>query len=279
MGPVRKCSKCGFELTDASAPACPVCGTKIVTLPGSKIWVAALIQLIFGTTFMLVFRFPKFMIAIFGVVILIGTALSAWAKTLQGTARQNPPRPVSNPVRFKILSLGVSICSLAFLCFLLFGFVIFIDSSDRWHRYEGQPYHRADFEVEEVYYQKEFHGHDVFARGTVEGQSEWMTLGPYLNDTLHEMPHSEAELDEQVPVGTTIPIYLFPKLKGRSRLQLDEGVPPAEAYHRTAMKALNYGLLGVAISAGMIFVLSRLRRMCFVAPENSDSTGQLVAMK
>ena len=62
-------------------------------------------------------------------------------------------------------------------------------------------------------------------------------------------------------------MYFFPDLQGRSRVLLFTGVPPAEANHRAALNALNYGLLGLAVMAGLIFVLSRLRRACLIEGE------------
>jgi hypothetical protein len=87
-----------------------------------------------------------------------------------------------------------------------------------------------------------------------------MNLLPYL----HTMPHNQTELDARVPRGTTIHVYFFPDLKGRARVQVFTGVPPSEANHRAAMNALNHGLLGLAVTAGLIFVLSRLRPACLL---------------
>jgi hypothetical protein len=94
----------------------------------------------------------------------------------------------------------------------------------------------------------------------VDGQKEWMGLFPYL----HFRPHDQTELDLRVPAGTTIPVYLFPGMKGRSRVQVYTVIPPDEASRRTAMSTLSYGMFALAVTAGIIFVLSRLRRACFV---------------
>jgi hypothetical protein len=92
-----------------------------------------------------------------------------------------------------------------------------------------------------------------------------MNLVPYL----HSMPHDEAELYERVPTGTSIPIYFFPNLKGRLRVQNFEPTPTAEAYHQNAIKALKYGLGGLALTGGIIFVLLRLRAGCFEKNETA----------
>ena len=247
--------------------AAPISGTtsgaRIASRP--NLWIGALVQFAFMTTFMLVFRFPKILIAFFGVMIVLGTTLTGWAKRKQ-LAPRPPQRPLSHPTLFKVLSLGIAFCSLVLFSTLLFGFVIFLNNWNDWHRYQGQPYHRTEFVVAHTYYQRGSKGSvDAYASGIVEGQREWMGLRPYLTT----VPRSEAELDDQVPVGTSIPIYLFPAMKGRSRVRVYSDTPPAEDYRRTAMNAVNYGLGGAVLSAAVIFVLIRLRRMCFAETDSS----------
>lgn len=255
---VRKCPKCGFELTDATTKTCPICGTAIVGQAGGKIWIAALIQFAAAMTFMLAFGFPKVIIAIFGTLTLVVGLMSARAKS-RPVSRPAPQAPIKNPILYRIVSLAILLCSFVFLCILLFGFVGFMNSWDRWHRYEGQPYHRSEFIVEQVYFQRLGKGGvDAYARGSVEGQREWMGLRPYLRFT----PRSEAEVAMHVPSGTTIPIYYFPEMKGRSRVQVYEDTPPAEESHLEAVKTLNYGLVGLVVTAGIIFVLSRVLKAC-----------------
>jgi hypothetical protein len=231
------------------------------------IWLGALFQIAIMTTFMLLFRFPKFMIVPFAVFILLGTALSASLKARASTVR--PPVPqqaLAHPTLFRIVSFAIAICGLVFISSLLFGFVIFMNSWNRWHQYEGQPYHQSDFVVKQVYFQRGSKGGvDAYASGTVEGQREWMNLIPYL----HVVPRSEAQLDSLVGPGITIPIFYYPELKGRARVQFDDGVLPNEAGRLAAMNALKYGFLGLAVSAGMIFALSRLRRLCFVPTDSA----------
>lgn len=263
MVEIRKCPKCGFELTDAAAKTCPVCGATIVGPVGGKIWIGALIQFAFAMTFMLAFGFPKFMIAIFGALTLVGALVSAWAKG-RPVPRPAPQRPVRNPVLFKLLSIAILICSFVVVCIVFLGTPMFLNSWDRWHRYEGQPYHRSEFQVSQVYFQRlRKGGVDAYASGIVEGQREWIGLRPYLRFT----PRSQEEVEMHVPTGATIPIYYFPEMKGRSRVQVYGDTPPAEASHREAMNIANYGLLGLVVSVGIIFLLSRLRRLCLVPQE------------
>ena len=203
MPSIQKCPKCGFELTDTSSSVCPVCGTprhfRRPIAPGARIarcariWIGALVQFAFMTTFMLVFRFPKILIAFFGVMIVLGTALTGWAKRKQ-LAPRPPQRPLSHPTLFKVLSLGIAFCSLVLFSTLLFGFVMFVNNWNDWHRYQGQPYHRTEFVVAHTYYQRGSKGAvDAYASGMVDGKREWMSLRPYLPT----VPRSEAELDEQ----------------------------------------------------------------------------------
>lgn len=136
---------------------------------------------------------------------------------------------------------------------------MFLNSWTQWHRFEGQPYHRAEFQVTRVYYQRQRGAPDVYASGIVEGNREWMSLTPYLGTR----PHTQEELEDRVPEGTVIPIYLFSHMKGRLRVRaLSEGLP-AEPAHQMAIQVANYGLLGLAVSAGTMFLLLRIRRMCF----------------
>lgn len=245
---------------------CPLCGSNIVGPVGGQIWIGALIQFAIATVFMLAFGFPKFMIAVFGVMILTGTVISAWAKTKPQALRPAPQRPVKNPVLFKLLSLAIAVCALIVVCTLLFGFVMFMNSWDKWHRYEGQPHHRSEFQVSRVYFQRYPKGGiDAYASGTVEGHSEWMDLEPYL----HFRPRNEDELETQVPPGATISIFYFPGMKGRARVQVYGETGPAEASHRMATNVADYALLGLVVTAGVIFLLSRLRRGCFAEQEIS----------
>lgn len=244
---------------------CPMCAKSIgLGALTARRWVAALVQIALCTAFMLIFHFPRFMIVIFGAMILVATALSGLMKSKFVSSSSTPQRPVAHPTLFRILSLGVAVSSITFFAILLFGFVIFMNAFSSWQQYEGKSYHRADFEVTRVYFQRGSKGGiTVYASGTVDGQREWMGLIPYL----HTRPRNQAEADEQVPVGTSIPIYLFPDLKGQARVRIVGAVPPAEGYHRTAMDALKNSLEGLALAGVLIFVLLRLRAACFAKDE------------
>ena len=106
MTSISKCPKCGFDLT-GPASVCPMCGSRIVSPPGAKIWILMLVQIVASTAFMVAFRFPKIMIVIFVGLILVGTAASAWAKT-RPVPIPVPPKPLSSPILFRIASIGVA---------------------------------------------------------------------------------------------------------------------------------------------------------------------------
>ena len=268
----RQCSKCGLNLTDNSLMTCPQCGSNIIALPSINRWIGALLQVAFSTTFMLVFGFPRTMIAIFAGLILLGTAISSRLKPrVAGASPANPPRTILRPTLFRVLSVGIALSTFAVIVIAMFGFVIFMNDWDRWHRYEGQPYQRSEFQVVRAYYQTHTKGGtDIFASGTIDGQREWMNLEPYLRTR----PHDQNELDARVPRGTSISVYLFPGLKGRSRVQINNGVLPGEASQREAMSAMKYGLGGLSVTAFLLLVLIRLRRECFVEAQPAFSMAQ-----
>jgi len=195
-------------------------------------------------------------------MILIATAVSARLKARPTLIQPATPlKPLAHPTLFRILSFISALCVLAFVCFLLFGFVMFMDSWNRWHKYEGKHYVRADFVVKQAYYQPQRKGSaDIYASGMVEGNHEWMSLHQYVES----FPRNQAELEAAVPPGTAIDVYYFPGLKGQARVVVYDEVPPAEASRRTAMNTITYAPLGLAVSAGLIVLLSRLRRLCFV---------------
>jgi len=166
----------------------------------------------------------------------------------------------SQPVSKILLSLSIAILGFAFLICLLFGFVTFVNAHNALKRVQGQPYHATAFQVIRPYYQKSagMHGPhvSVYASGMVEGKKEWMDLVPYLK----RAPRDQAELNGSVPPGTTIPVYLFPNLKGRSRIQLIDVLPPGEASRRTETWVLRCAPLGLAVTGSLIFLLVRIRR-------------------
>jgi len=267
MPSVLKCPKCGLELADTQARQCPLCATPI--LPAAKsmnVWIIAAIQFALAATFMLIFKFPKPMIVFFGLFILVGTALSKLAKAKAAAPQPVPPK-VARPVPYGIFSFLIAICALVLFSTVLFGSVMFLNSWNRWHKYEGQPFHRADFQVGRVYFQKYSKSTDSYASGTVEGNREWMSLEPYLGFS----PHREEDLDARVSPGTVIPVYFFPDMKGRARVQVYTEEPPAETSRRMAMKELNNSLLILGAVGVTLLVLVRLRKLCVAGDGTNPS--------
>jgi hypothetical protein len=175
-------------------------------------------------------------------------------------------RPLSTtPTSVILLNLAITILGLAFLCCLLFGFVAFMNAHLAFKRVQGQPYRATTFQVTHPYYQKSrgMHGPDiaVYASGMVEGKKEWMNLVPYLKRVpADRFPQNQAELDDSVPPGTVIPVYLFPNLKGQSRIQVIDVLPPGEASRRTEMWVLRRAPAALAVLGALIFLLVRIRR-------------------
>jgi len=166
-----------------------------------------------------------------------------------------------------LLDLTIAILGLAFLVCLLFGFVSFINAHNAFKRVQGQPYHATTFQVTRPYYQKSagMHGPDVavYASGMVEGKKEWMNLVPYLKPVPRgRFPQDQAELNDSVPPGTVIPVYLFPNLKGQSRIQVIDVLPPGEASRRTETWVLRRVPVTLAVLGALILLLVRIRRFC-----------------
>jgi hypothetical protein len=159
-----------------------------------------------------------------------------------------------------LLDFIVALLSFAFFTCLLFGFVAFINAHIAYKRVEGQPYHATTFQLTRSYYQKSagMHGPDiaVYASGMVEGKKEWMNLLPYLK----RAPLDQVELNALVPPGTAIQVYLFPNLKGQSRIQVIDTLPPGEASRRMETSLLRRVPLGLAVMAALILLLLRIRR-------------------
>ena len=166
-----------------------------------------------------------------------------------------------------LLDLAIAILGLAFLSCLLFGFVIFINAHNAFKRVQGQPYHATTFQATRPYYQKSagMHGPHiaVYASGMVEGKKEWMDLLPYLKRLPRDhFPRDQADLNDSVPPGTVIPVYLFPNLKGQSRIQVIDVLPPGEASRRTEALVLRRAPVALAILGVLILILVRIRRFC-----------------
>jgi len=272
---IRKCPKCGIDVADTSAITCPMCEAPLVTLgPRRSAWLGLLIQIVFMTTFMLLFHFPKGVILFFGAFLLAVTVLSSLLRNRQGQSSPGQSIQLSRPILYRVLSAFIALGALALLAILLFGSVIFLNAWSRYQTYEGQRFERADFIVKRSYFQRGSKGSiSVYAAGTVDGLNEWMDLEPYVR------PSNNEELQESVPSGTSIPIYHFPGLKGRSRNRVYSETPPAESYHRTMMAVLSKALPAWCLIAVFVFLLIGIRKSCVrtddFRPSASNSQMQI----
>jgi hypothetical protein len=258
MEAAGKCPNCGLDLSGTQGAICPACGAQVALQARRNIWLGALVQFATIVTVLLLFRVPRLQSVFFGLFSSLAV-LAANILTRKAAVNARTRSPLPNSAGSRTVIFALLFCCLGLVCSLLFGFVVFINSWNSWHRYEGQPFHRAEFVVEQDYYQPYSKAADLYASGTVEGHQEWMDLVPYLRSKNLYQPHGRGELESWVPPGTSIPIYLFPNLKGRSRVRLYDDTPPAEAYHRAAMNAVHYSLGGVALCAVTILLLLKIR--------------------
>ena len=165
-----------------------------------------------------------------------------------------PKPPIT--VGIRLLDLMIAICGSLFVLGSLFGFVFYMNSSSREQLYQGAPYHATAFRVTSVQYHRVSAGYtDASAIGIVEGQKESMDLLPYLN----RIPQNQSQLMGWVPEGTVIPVYLFPTLRGQSRIQLIHAVPTKEWYRGRATWASNRALPVVG-AIGILAALLSLAR-------------------
>jgi hypothetical protein len=260
MAAAYRCPVCGLESDNFPAAICTQCGKNLLR-PVSRplLWLAALVQLVIVTGFMFAFHFRP-------VIVFFGLVSSLFA-LLGLRARRSAPKPLRRPVSSQpmsviLLSVTIGMLGLAFAACLIFGFVTFLNAHNAVERVQGQPYHASTFQVIRPYYQRSagMHGPDisVYASGLVEGQKEWMDLVPYLK----RAPRGQVELNDLVPPGTAIPVYLFPNLKGRSRIEVIDVLPPGEASRRTETWGLRRAPVALAVLGALILLLVRIRRSC-----------------
>lgn len=270
MSGVKQCAKCGVLLPEDSGQKCPLCGTAIAAPARRNLWRNALIQVVFSTTFMLLFRFPRVLIVAFSGLILLFTALASLLRPKAAAASvRMPSRPAKHPALVRLLEGAIALCAVVGVSIALFSAVILANAWMRWQQFKGLTYHQTEFRVVRVSIERPStaRGSPVLtASGLVDGEQEKMNLRPYLR----MMPYDQSTLEQMVPAGTSIPVYLFSGLKGKMRVQLNNGPPPAEAASQAATSVVRNGCLGLAMCCGVLFVLIRLRRMCLAEPETMD---------
>jgi hypothetical protein len=268
MAAAHQCPTCGFECDSFTDLSCPQCGRKFLRAGSFLPWLAGLAQVALVTGVMFAFHFPRPVIVFFGLATLFSTVLGLRRRRSTSPTGKPSPRPLSSqPISVILLSLAIAVLGFAFLCGLLFGLVAFLNAHNAVERVQGQPYHATTFQVTRPYYQRSagMHGPDIaiYASGMVEGEKEWMNLVPYLRrDPRDRLPQNQGEVNDVVPPGTVIPVYLFPNLKGQSRIEVIDVLPPGEASRRTEMWVLQRAPVALAVLGALIFLLVRIRRLC-----------------
>lgn len=262
MAAAYRCPACGFESDSFSDLSCPQCGKELQRSDSFSISLPRLVLavLVTGlmTSFMFAVHFPRPMIVFSGLTTFLLAALGLRRRGMSASRRplQRSPRSISAV----FLDFTIAILGLAFIGCLLFGSVIVLNAHNAVQRVQGQPYHATTFQVIRPYYQKSagMHGPyvSVYCSGIVAGKKEWMDLFPYLR----RYPRDQAELNDLVPAGTVIPVYLFPNLKGRSRIEVIDALPPGEASKRTETWVLQRAPVALAVLGTLILLLVRIRR-------------------
>jgi hypothetical protein len=269
MAAAHQCPACGFECDSLPNLSCPQCGRKFLRSSGSFLpWLAVLAQVAVVTGIMFTFHFPRPLIVFFGLAAFFSAVLGLRRRWSASPTSKPFPQPLSSqPIGVILIDLAIAILGLAFLCCLLFGLVALLNAHNAIERVQGQPYHATTFQVTRPYYQRSagMHGPDIaiYASGMVEDKKEWMNLAPYLRRAPRDpLPQNQAEVNDLVPPGTVIPVYLFPNLKGQSRIQVIDVLPPGEASRRTETWVLQRAPVALAVLGGLIFLLVRIRRFC-----------------
>ena len=267
MDALRQCPACRFESDSFPDLSCPQCGEKFTRSGVFSPWPVGLALAVLLTGFMLAFHFSRPIILLSGLASFLFSVLGLRRRLSLSASGKSSPRPLaSQPVSVTLLNITIAILGLAFLCCLLFGFVSAMNAHIAVERVEGQPYHATTFQVIRPYYQKSDGSHSmvvsVYASGMVEDKKEWMDLSLHLKRSVR----NQSELNDLVPPGTVIPVYLFPNLKGQSRIQLIDVLPPGEASRRTEMWVLRRAPVALVALGALILLSLRIRRSRILLP-------------
>lgn len=159
-------------------------------------------------------------------------------------------RNALHPRLLQVANMAVLLSGGLLLVSFIGSFVMFMNAREDAQQESVGTYRVSSFQVLQSYWQKGT-PHSVrsgagvdsptraFARGLVEGHEEWMDLIPYLTF----IPQDQATVTRAVPVGTVLPVYYNPQLRGEYRVRLLSSVLPAKANRRTAAIVLRYGIL------------------------------------
>jgi hypothetical protein len=176
-------------------------------------------------------------------------------------------RNAAHPYLLKAATFCLVLSGAFLVVSFMFSFVMFMNARESVLRESTGSYHTSTFRVLQSYWQQ---GSDLsssrpgvqrraFARGLVEGNQEWMDLGPYLV----VVPKDADTMQHAVPPGTLIPVFYNPRATGYYRVLLLGNVPPVDANKRVQAASAKYGLLCASVFGLMLFLFLRLRGMCF----------------
>ena len=189
-----------------------------------------------------------------------GIELGCYVETHCPQCRANLATRPPVTLGIRLLDLIVAVCGTLFVLGSLFGFVFYMNTSSRAQLYQGAPYHSTTFRVTSVLFYQHVspspHYTEASAIGIVEGQKESMDLIPYLG----RIPRNERQLMNWVPEGTVVPVYLFPTLKGKNRIQPIHGVPTEDWYRGLAAWSSNrvFPVVGAIGILTALLILARL---------------------
>jgi len=174
-------------------------------------------------------------------------------------------RSAAHPLLFRIVTFCPILSGAFFVVSFMFSFVMFMNARESVLRESTGVYHPATFRVLQSYGQEHKGGgwlsgtgvqRRAFARGLVEGNQEWVDLGPYLG----AVPKDEETVLRSVPPETIIPVFYNPSASGDYRVQVRGSVPPVEANEKLKTSSAKYGALATGL---MLFTFMRLRKLCF----------------
>jgi hypothetical protein len=145
-------------------------------------------------------------------------------------------RRAAHPYLLKAATFGLVLSGAFLVVSVMFSFVMFMNVRESVLRESPGSYHASTLRVLQSYWQQ---SNDLagarpglqqraFARGLVEGNQEWMDLGPYLV----VVPKDEDTVHRTVPPGTLIPVFYNPNATGYYRVLLLGKIPPLDANKR-----------------------------------------------
>src|SRR5438132_12749773 len=174
-------------------------------------------------------------------------------------------RRACHPPLLRIATLCFILSGAFFVVSFMFSFVMFMNARESVLRESTGVYHPGTFRVLQSYGQEHKGGgwlsgtgvqRRAFARGLVEGNQEWVDLGPYLG----AVPKDEETVLRSVPPETIIPVFYNPSASGDYRVEVRGSGPAVVATGELKTSSAKYGALATGL---MLFTFMRLRKLCF----------------